>query len=149
MTHWCHKGETSTPGETIPIWRIYECLLCVSWGRLAHWRAMAKGLPEVEDWDVLQDLIPNVGKLVFLQVPVEGWVIDSDKHGLLDSPGNTMCFPACNGKAVHIDSISGRLAVLVNGGEGSKVFPEPVPKHHSWFSDVFFLKACLGASEMV
>ena len=35
---------------------------------------------------VKQDLIPYVGQLVLPNVPVEGWVIDPDKHGLLDGP---------------------------------------------------------------
>ena len=31
-----------------------------------------RGLPEVEDWGVLQDLIPDVGQLVLPLVPGEG-----------------------------------------------------------------------------
>ena len=76
----------------------------------------------MEGRDVLQNLIPDVGQLVFPQVPVEGWVIDMDEHGLLYSPGDGMGFPPYNEEAIHIDGVSCGLAVLVNGGEGPKVF---------------------------
>ena len=66
-------------------------------------------------------------QLVFSQVPVKGWVIDSNEHGLLDGPGNTFCFPAHNGKVVHTDGMSCTLTVLEKGGESSKVFHRPVP----------------------
>ena len=60
-----------------------------------------------------------------------------------------MCIPAYNQKAVNTDGMSCRLAVFVNGGGGSKVFPGPVPKGPSQFPSVFFLTACLGAFESV
>ena len=56
-----------------------------------------------------------MGQLVFPQIPIEGWVIDMDDHGLLDGPGDAMCFSAYNGEEVHIDGVSCRLAVLVSG----------------------------------
>ena len=31
-----------------------------------------------------QDIIPYVGQLELANVPIEGWIIDSDAHGLLD-----------------------------------------------------------------
>ena len=73
------------------------------------------GLLEVEGRGVLQDLIPYVGHLAFPQVPVEIWVTDIGEHGLLDCPGDTICFPAYNGEAAHTDEVSCRLALLVNG----------------------------------
>ena len=39
-------------------------------------------------------LIPDVGQLVFPQVPFEGWIIYADEHSLLDSPG-VRCMPPC------------------------------------------------------
>ena len=57
-----------------------------------------------------------MGQLVLPQVPFEGWVIHLNKCGLPDGPSNTVHFPAYNGKAVHIDGMPCRLAVLVNGG---------------------------------
>ena len=104
-----------------------------------------KGLSKVEGWGILQDLIPDVEQLVLSRVPVEGWVIDLNEHGPLDGPSNTVHH---NGKAVLIDRMSFRLAVLVNGGGSSLVFPKPVPKAPSQFPNIFFLMACLGAFEL-
>ena len=33
----------------------------------------------------MQNLIPDVGQLELAKVPVEGWIIYSDEHSLLDS----------------------------------------------------------------
>ena len=71
-------------------------------------------------------LTPHVGQLVLPYIPVEGWVTDSNKHGLLHSPSNNMCFPAHNRKAVHIDGMSFKLAVLVDSGGGSMVLACPL-----------------------
>ena len=60
-----------------------------------------------------------------------------------------MHFPTHSEKAVHIDGMSCKMAVLVNGGGGSKVFPKPVPKGSSYFPNVFFLTAFLGVFEWV
>ena len=54
-------------------------------------------------------------RLVFSCVPVEGWVIDSDIHGLLDDPGGTLCLPAYDGEAVHTGNMYHDLAMLVDG----------------------------------
>ena len=46
-------------------------------------------------------------------------VIYTDKHGLPDSPGDTMFLPVHSVEAVHTDGVSCGLAILVNGGWGS------------------------------
>ena len=69
-----------------------------------------------------------MGQLVFSQVPVEGWVIDADKHGLLNCPGDTVCLPVYNGETVHMDTVSFGLAVLVDRGGGSEVYFSLSPK---------------------
>ena len=56
-----------------------------------------------------------MGQLVFAQVPVEGWVIYHNEHGLLDGPGDAMCLPVHDGETVYINWVSCGLAVLVNG----------------------------------
>ena len=55
-----------------------------------------KGLPAVESWGVLQDLIPDVGQVVLSAVPFERWLIDLNEHGLLGGPSNTMHSPPHN-----------------------------------------------------
>ena len=64
-----------------------------------------------------------MGHLAFLQVPVKGWVIYVDEYGLLDGPDDAMCLPVHNGETVHIDWVSCDLAVMVNGEQGSEMFP--------------------------
>ena len=50
-------------------------------------------------------------KLAFSYVLVEGWVIDSDIHGLLDGPGDAMLLPAYDGEAIHVGKMSHGLAM--------------------------------------
>ena len=59
-----------------------------------------------------------MSKLVFY-VPVEGWVIDVDIHGLSDGPGDARCLPAYEGEAIHAGKMSCSLAMLVDGEGGS------------------------------
>ena len=71
------------------------------------------------------------GSWYFPKFLVEGWVIDTDEHGLLDGPGDAMYFPAYNGEAVHTDKVSCRVTVLVNR-EGAlwcsfSLFPKVLP----------------------
>ena len=63
------------------------CVPCWVWGPL--WSG-SRGLLKMEGRGVLQDLIPGVGQLVISHIPVEGRVIDSYEHGLLDCPENPM-----------------------------------------------------------
>ena len=55
---------------------------------------------------------------VFPQVPVEGWVIYSDVHGLLYGPGNTLCLPIYYSKTLQIHWVSCGMAVIMNKGWG-------------------------------
>ena len=71
---------------------------------MAHFEmAMVKVLLEMEQRGVLQDLIQNAGYLELVYVPFKGWIIDPDVHGLLDSPGNTVCLPTHYREIVHTD----------------------------------------------
>ena len=85
-------------------------------------------LPKMEGSGVLQDLIPDVQKLVFPQIPVEGRVIDSYEHHLLDGPGNPVWFHANNGETVHTDAVPCSMTMLLNGGGSSKMLLKSVPK---------------------
>ena len=55
-------------------------------------------------------------KLVLSYLPVEGWVINSDVHGLPDGPSGAMCLPGYDAEIVHTDTMSHGLAVMVDGG---------------------------------
>ena len=69
-----------------------------------------------------------MGQLIFPNIPVEGWVICPDKHGLLDHPGDAICLPLHDGETIHNNGVSCGLAVLLNRGWGSEVFFSPSPK---------------------
>ena len=66
-------------------------------------------------------LHPRCGTGVISSIPVKEWVIGADNHGILIGPGDTMCFPAYNGEAAHINGAACGLAVLVNRGGGFEV----------------------------
>ena len=71
----------------------------------------------MEGRGVKQDLMPNVGQLEFANVPIKGWIIDPDIHGLLDGPNGIVHLPAHCGEIVHTD-----------GGRGPEIFFQPFPK---------------------
>ena len=48
----------------------------------------------------------------------EGWVIDSDVHGLPDGSGGAMCLCTYDGETVYTGSMSHGLVMLVDGGGG-------------------------------
>ena len=55
---------------------------------------------------VLQDLIPDVGKLEFAWGPVEGWITDPGEHSLLDNPTSAMSIPSHYVKIVYTNAMS-------------------------------------------
>ena len=68
-----------------------------------------------------------------------------DEHGLLDSPGNVMCLPTYYCETVHNDEMFHGLAMLVDGGGGYEVLPEPFPEGPCQFPSILFLTIDLGA----
>ena len=146
------RGKWHTSGEWLylPLWRMWVLipLLCAI-GEVGPLWVGGDGLPEMEGQGVLQDLIPDVWQMVLPQVPAEGWVIDSNEHGLLDGPSDIVHFSAHNEKTVLIDMISCRLTELINGVGGSMVFLKHVSKDSSQFPNVFILTVCLDAFEPV
>ena len=86
-------------------------------------------------------------KLAFSYIPVEGWVIDPDVHGLLDGSSDTMCLPAYNNETVHTVRMPHGLALLEDEVVGFEMFFEPLPKDPFQFADILLLLPfCLGAS---
>ena len=64
---------------------------------------VGKGPFEVKVRGTEWDLIPYLGQMELANVPSEGWVIDPDKHGLLDG----YC------AAVHLPTHDGRGCLLL------------------------------------
>ena len=55
----------------------------------------------MEGRGVKHDLILNVGQLEFDNVPVKGWIIDPDVHGLIYGPSSVVCLSTHYGEIVH------------------------------------------------
>ena len=108
--YWHSQGEDHTYQYEVCVYPP-----CVHWRRLVHCEMVTKGYLKWRAGMACRTLIPDVGQLVLPQIPVEGWIIDWKEHGLLDGLGNTVCFPAHNGRAIHIDGMPCRLAALANG----------------------------------
>ena len=62
--------------------------------------------------------IPNVWQLVLAQIPIKGWVINPDEHGLLDGPGDAWD-PLSTREIVQFYGMTCSVAVVINGGGGS------------------------------
>ena len=55
-------------------------------------------------------------QLVLAQVPVKGWVINPNEHGLLDGPGDALGFPLCYREIVQFYGMTCGIAVVIDGG---------------------------------
>ena len=55
--------------------------------------------------------------------PVDEWVIITDAHGLLGSPGDAICLPTYYDETVHTERMSHSLAMLVDGEEAQRCSP--------------------------
>ena len=117
--HWCQSGEkrgelTPLKGRTV-LTKVMKFVHPQYEGDWPIEESSASGLAEVEGRGVLQDLIPDVGSCYFSRFLLRGWVIDTDQLGFPHGPGDSVCFPAYSGEAVHVDGVFCRLAVLLNG----------------------------------
>ena len=74
--------------------------------------------------------MPDVGLLLFPQIPVEGKFIDSHKHGLLDGLGMPVCSLSTMEK-LSTDAVPCSMNMLVNGRGIPKVLLTSVPKSPS------------------
>ena len=75
-----------------------------------------KWLFEVKLWDAEQDLIWYVGQLELAIVPIEGWIIDPDEHGLLDGSSDVVCLLICNREAVYPGVMNCGVGMVKDGG---------------------------------
>ena len=67
---------------------------------------------------VLQDIISDVRQLELAYVPVKGWIIDPEVHGILDGPDNTVCLPTHYGETVHSDVMTSGVSMVIDWGQG-------------------------------
>ena len=85
-----------------------NCASYLLWLRgVAHCgMSTAKVLLKMEGRGVLQDLIPDVWQLDLAYVPVKGWIIDPDVHGLCHGSGNTVHLSTHHEEIVHTDAMT-------------------------------------------
>ena len=82
-------------------------------------------------WDKKVEVIPIIigttgvverNITTYLQrIPGQHNIYNIQSSAIPDGPGDAVCLPVHNGKAVHIDGMSCGLAMMVNGGWGSEV----------------------------
>ena len=85
-------------------------------GVWAHFVRIAEEmLLEMEGRGVKQSLIPNMGQLKFANVPVKGWIIDPDVHGLFDGSSGVLYVCAHCGEIVHADVMPRSVAMVIDG----------------------------------
>ena len=82
---WCNTG-CATPAPCTPEGGGAKCV-GVTVGVLL----------KLEDRVVEHSIIPNVGQLKLANVPVKGWIIDLDVHGLLCGPYDILHLPSYYG----------------------------------------------------
>ena len=69
----------------------------------------------MESWHVLHNLIPNLWQLVLAKIPVEGLVVEPDKHGLFYDPGDTLGLLVHDGKIVQCNGVTFDVGMVMDG----------------------------------
>ena len=86
------------------------------------------GFFKVEGRGIMQDLSPCVGQLKVANIPVEGWIIDPDVHGLLNGPCDVVHLPTLNGEVVHTAVMTCGVGMVKVGEGAQRCFPSLSPK---------------------
>ena len=58
-----------------------------------------------------------VGQLELATVLIEGWIIYSDVHDLLDGPCDVACLPTHSGEVVHPSVMTCCIGTVTDGGK--------------------------------
>ena len=72
------------------------------------------GYLRLEGKVIKQDPIPYAGELEFVSASIEGWVIDPEVHGLLDSPCDVVCLPTHCGEVVHTGVMACGVGMVID-----------------------------------
>ena len=57
-------------------------------------------------------------QLEFANIPIEGWIIGPDVHGLLDGPCDVLCLLTYYGEVVHPGVMTSGVGMAIDGGRG-------------------------------
>ena len=81
----------------------------------------------MEGRGIEQDIIPYMVRLELSNVPIEGWIFDSDIYGLLDGPCDVVHLPTHYGKVIYTGVMTCVVSMIVDGGRDPKMFPLHLP----------------------
>ena len=68
------------------------------------------------------------GTLDPANVPIEGWIIDPDVHGLLDGPSDLVYLLYPLWRTCPFSVMICGVGMTIDGGRGPEMFLEPFPK---------------------
>ena len=70
----------------------------------------------------MQNLIPYVWQMVFVNILVKGWIINSDIQSLFYGSQEVLTFSSHYFKVVNSDIVTWDDRMVMDGGRGLKVF---------------------------
>ena len=76
----------------------------------------------------MQNLIPYVWQMVFANVFVKGWIINSDIQSLFYGSQEVLTFSSHYFKVVNGDIVTKVGRMVMNGGRGLEMFFKPLCK---------------------
>ena len=79
----------------------------------------------------MQNPVPNVWEVVFPNISIEGGVVHSYVHGLLDGPGQAVFLPGYNFKVLCCCFMATALSMSKNWIWGLQVFLKSFTKYSS------------------
>ena len=63
-----------------------------------------------------------MGQVELANVPIKGWSIDPDVHGLLGGFSGVVHIPTHYGEIVHTDALPRDVTMVIGGGRGLEMF---------------------------
>ena len=88
-------------------------------------------------WWLDQHLIPDMWQLVFANISIKGWVINSNQHGFSDGHSHVLVFPAHYAEILQRNFMASDVEVVMYRWWSSHVFSEPFSKCSAWLLYMF------------
>ena len=79
------------------------------------------------------------GRMVFANIPVQGWIIDPNVYSLFDCSHLVQVLPPNNFEIVDGNIVTTDVTMVIYGRGGFQMLLEPFPKCSWGFSNVFFI----------
>ena len=87
----------------------------------------------------MQNLIPYVWQMVFANILVKGWIINSDIQSLFYGSQEVLTFSSHYFKVVNSDIVTRDDRMVMDGGRGLEVLFKPLCKISCLLTNVFFI----------